>query len=97
MGAFYQLMAVFIGAPWLAAVPGAALLAVWAATGRRLVLAAAAAWLFYLLYEYGMKWRLLCGGECNIRLDLLLLYPALVALSSAAAISAALALVRGRG
>ena len=57
MGAFYRLMAVFIDAPWLAAVPGAALLAVWAGTGRRLVLAAAAAWLLCLPYEYGMKWR----------------------------------------
>jgi hypothetical protein len=36
-----------------------------------------------------MKWRVLCAGECNIRVDLLALYPALVVLSVLAAVSGA--------
>jgi len=35
------------------------------------------AWLFYCLYEFLMKYRILCSGECNIRIDLLLLFPIL--------------------
>ena len=85
-------MAVLIARPWLAAIPGAALLA----SGRRLVLVVAVAWLLYLPHEYGMKWRILCWGECNIRVDLLLLYPALVILSILAAVSALRAFGRTR-
>jgi hypothetical protein len=28
-----------------------------------------------------MKWRVLCSGECNIRVDLLALYPVLAVLA----------------
>jgi hypothetical protein len=31
-----------------------------------------------------MKLRILCSGECNIRVDLLLFYPALLVLSAIA-------------
>jgi hypothetical protein len=89
-------MAVLIARPWLAAIPGAALLALWIWSGRRLVLVVAVAWLLYLPYEYGMKWRILCSGEGNIRVDLLLLYPALVILSILAAVSALRAFGRTR-
>jgi hypothetical protein len=34
-------------------------------------------WLAYSGYEYLMYKRVLCSGECNIRVDLLLIYPAL--------------------
>ena len=81
MGALYRSMAIFIDHPWLAAAPGAALLALWASSRRRVVLVGAVAWLLYLPYEYGMKWRILCSGECNIRVDLLVLYPALAILA----------------
>ena len=97
MDALYRSMAVLIGQPWLAAIPGAALLSLWTRSRRRLVLVAAVAWLLYLPYEYGMKWRILCSGECNIRVDLLLLYPALVILSILAAVSALRAVGRARG
>jgi hypothetical protein len=42
----------------------------------------------HLPYEYAMKLRILCSGECNIRVDLLLLYPALLVLSLAAVVAA---------
>ncbi len=38
-------------------------------------------WRAYFPYELGMKLRILCSGECNIRVDLLLLYPVLLLLS----------------
>lgn len=31
-------------------------------------------WLAYALYEYLMLARVLCSGECNIRIDLLLIF-----------------------
>ena len=35
-------------------------------------------WLVYSLYESGMYLRILCSGECNIRIDLLIIYPLLI-------------------
>jgi hypothetical protein len=48
---------------------------------RGLTLYAAGAWGLYALYELAMHWRWLCSGECNIRVDLLLIYPALALLT----------------
>ncbi len=39
------------------------------------------AWIGYAVYEYLMYARVLCTGECNIRVDLLFIYPALLILS----------------
>jgi hypothetical protein len=44
----------------------------------RFCLASALLWVIYCLYEYGMYLRILCTGECNIRVDLLLIYPLLL-------------------
>ncbi len=38
----------------------------------------ATVWALYAAYEYLMYARVLCAGECNIRVDLLLIYPVLV-------------------
>jgi hypothetical protein len=38
-------------------------------------------WILYSIYEYLMYIRILCTGECNIRIDLLLIYPLLIVLS----------------
>jgi hypothetical protein len=45
---------------------------------------ASALWALYAGYEFLMKFRLLCSGECNIRVDLLVLYPSLLLVSLAA-------------
>jgi hypothetical protein len=45
------------------------------------VLVAALAWVAYFPYEQAMKMRILCSGECNIRVDLLLFYALLALLS----------------
>jgi hypothetical protein len=42
-------------------------------------------WVLYAAYETGMQQRWLCTGECNIRVDLLLIYPMLLLVSIAAA------------
>jgi hypothetical protein len=51
-----------------------------------LVRSVAVAWLIYGVYEYLMLARVLCSGECNIRVDLLIIYPVLLILSVAAII-----------
>lgn len=79
--AFGDLLGVFIQWPWLALVPIAAFGALYARSRASSALAAALAWLGYLSYEYAIKLRWLCSGECNIRVDLLVLYPLLLLVS----------------
>lgn len=79
--------------PLLAAVPGLGFLVLHWTSRRRWALYAGVAWLLYALYELGMRLRWLCTGECNIRVDLLLIYPVLAVLSVAGIVSAA----RSRG
>ena len=81
MDILFRNMAVLIEHPLLAAVPGAVFVALFAVSRKFLVLTAAVAWLAYLPYEYAMKLRLLCSGDCDIRLDLMVLYPALLIIS----------------
>lgn len=51
----------------------------WAYRRGRIVPATGASWLAYALYEIWMQQT--CTGECNIRVDLLLIYPLLLVLS----------------
>jgi len=80
-------MAVFIEYPALAAGIGFVLLVLARHLRRRAAVGAGVAWLLYGLYEFGMKQRWLCSGECNIRVDLLVIYPALLACLLAAGVS----------
>jgi hypothetical protein len=52
-------------------------------------LIAAILWALYAVYESLMKVRVLCSGECNIRIDLLALYPLLAIVSLVALIELA--------
>lgn len=81
MSAFFRIFGILIEWPLLALLPAAALFAVARLRNARLALAAAACWAIYAAYELGIQARLLCSGECNIRVDLLLIYPALFLLS----------------
>jgi hypothetical protein len=85
-------MGIFIEYPLLAAVIGVPLLWLGRATHRGPAVAAGVLWVLYAVYETGMRQRWLCSGECNIRIDLLVIYPALLIVSLAAGIS----LLRGR-
>lgn len=62
--------------------------AVWVQARNRSAAVAAVLWLLYAVYELLMQARVLCSGECNIRVDLLLIYPVLVLFTSIALISA---------
>ena len=80
-------MAIFIEYPLLAFAIGAVLLALGRLARRRVGVGAGIAWLLYGLYEFGMRQRWLCSGECNIRIDLLVIYPLLAIALAVAAIS----------
>lgn len=82
-------MSLFIEWPLLAAVPGVAFLLMYWRSHRRVILWAAVAWLLYAVYELGVRRRILCSGECNIRVDLLVIYPVLLVLSLIAVVSLA--------
>ena len=80
---FLLIMAVLIEFPLLTLVPAVLFLYLFSVSKSRLILVTGLSWLAYVPYEYGMKLRLLCSGECNIRVDLLLIYPLLIVLSLA--------------
>jgi hypothetical protein len=80
-------MAFFIEYPIFAATIGIALVVLGKRAGRGVATGAGSAWLLYGVYEFGIKQRWLCSGECNIRVDLLLIYPVLVIGLVAAGIS----------
>jgi hypothetical protein len=81
-------LAIFVAAPWLALIPAALFGLVYRRTRVRAVLIAAGAWLTYFLYEEAIRRRILCSGECNIRVDLLLFYPVLLVISVVAIVAA---------
>ncbi|MCL5777490.1 hypothetical protein M1105_10895 [Limibaculum sp. FT325] len=81
MDLFYDSMAVFVSLPWLAAVPALGFALLWWRNGGVVVALAALAWALYGLYEGGIYLRLLCTGDCNIRVDLIFAYPPLAALT----------------
>ena len=86
-------MAVFIEYPYLAAVIGLVLIVLGRRNRRGTAAGVGVAWLLYAAYETGMRLRWFCSGECNIRIDLLIIYPALLLGLAAAGIS----LLRGGG
>ena len=67
----------FIQWPLAALVPAGLLGAGFFLRRRSLMAITALLWLGYAIYESLMKARVLCSGECNIRVDLLLLSPVL--------------------
>ena len=92
----YGPFTLFVSHPWLALLPAAMFAALYRASRRGLVGAAAVLWLLYAFYEYAMHRRWLCSGECNIRVDLLLLCPVLWLVSLVAVIAGVIALRRRR-
>jgi len=73
--------AVFILAPIVGLVPTALFLVFYLKLKRWPIFVAALLWGVYTIYEHLMKFRVLCSGECNIRVDLLAIYPLLLAVS----------------
>jgi hypothetical protein len=73
---------VFIPHPFLALLPAAAFLIAAKAIRLKFLFWIAATWGVYSVYEYLMLIRVLCSGECDIRIDLLVIYPAIVLLTA---------------
>ena len=73
----FQTFAIFIQYPLGAFVPAAAFLALYYARRRTGMLIAALCWAGYATLETLNYLRITCSGECNIRVDLLAIYPAL--------------------
>jgi hypothetical protein len=84
---FFRVMAVFIEHPLLAAVIGLLLLALGRSLHRGLAMTAGVMWLMYSVWEFAIKQRWLCRGDCDIRADLILIYPVLLVGSLAAVVS----------
>ncbi len=85
-------MGIFVQWPLLALLPGLLFLGLYRIARRPVIALAGVTWLLYGVYELGMRLRWLCSGECNIRVDLLLIYPVLAAVSLLGLIG----LLRGR-
>ena len=80
----FHLSGMLPGNPWLALIPAILFAVLYLISKSRFVMATGLFWLVYFLYESGMNLRILCSGECNIRIDLLLLHPTLFIFSSVA-------------
>lgn len=89
-------MLTLIGIPLLAALFGLLIVACFKLGHRNLLIATGTLWVAYGIYEYLMQIRVLCSGECNIRVDLLLIYPVLLALTLASLVRSTIALWRRR-
>ena len=81
------MMGIFIQYPWLAALIGLLLVGLGQSRGRRSAVVVGIIWLLYAAYETAMRLRWLCTGECNIRVDLLLIYPLLLATTAVAIVN----------
>jgi hypothetical protein len=80
-------MSLFIEYPVLACGLGVLCLVLYARSRRLSIAVVAMAWLAYAAYETAMRLRWLCTGECNIRVDLLVIYPVLLVISGVAVLS----------
>ena len=87
---------VFIPFPYVALVPAIVFILLFRKTRNLFCLVTGILWLVYGVYEYGMMARILCSGECNIRVDLLLIYPLLLVMTCIAGLAAYLARRRQR-
>lgn len=76
-------MLALIGIALLAILFGLLIVACFKLAHSPLLLATGTLWIGYGVYEYLMQIRVLCSGECNIRVDRLLIYPVLLVLSLA--------------
>lgn len=79
-----NIVAIFVSHPWAVLPVAAGFAGLWAWRRQPLAATAAALWLAYGAYEHLMLTRVLCSGECNIRIDLLVVYPALAVIGLAA-------------
>jgi hypothetical protein len=82
----FRWMGIFAGYPWLVLFPIALFLFIGLGAKARFATAIAFVWMFYGLYEWMMYARILCRGDCDIRMDLIFIYPILLLVSLTALI-----------
>ena len=75
---------IFIAAPYFAFIPALLFGFLYTKTHTKLQLSTTLLWAVYALYESAIKLHILCSDECNIRIDLLLIYPLLLIISTIA-------------
>ncbi|MBZ0218589.1 MAG: hypothetical protein K8F25_18685 [Fimbriimonadaceae bacterium] len=92
----YSYMAVLVSFPVLALIPAIIFLILYRGGKSPVVLLAAIAWGVYALYESLIIYRVICSGECNIRIDLLRIFPTLLGLSALALVMVAIRAWRRR-
>jgi len=71
-----SLLGIFIEEPYLAFVPAMIFGEVFYRKRQYAVGITALLWALYAAWEISIKWT--CPGECNIRVDLLFIYPVLI-------------------
>lgn len=74
-------MTIFTQFPYLAIPIGVLYFWIYQKAKLKIALLTGWCWCFYAVYEALMHFRILCSGECNIRVDLLVLYPVMIFLS----------------
>jgi multisubunit Na+/H+ antiporter MnhG subunit len=79
-----EMGAMFISLPWMAFIVALAFLGLWRWRHGWSAMAACGLWSVYGAYEHLIHARIICSGECNIRVDLLVIYPVLVLASAVA-------------
>lgn len=71
-------MGLFVAYPALTLLMVVGCAGLWLWRRGRAAAVATVSWLVYGVYEGLMKARILCSGDCNIRVDLLVIYPFLI-------------------
>lgn len=72
---------IFIPHPYLALIPAIIFGFIYFKNKNKVVLWSAISWTLYGIYEELNLLRITCTGECNIRIDLFLIYPILIIIS----------------
>lgn len=75
---------VFVMWPGVALAPAIGFYVLYRKKHRNSAALASFVWFAYGFYEFAMHYRLLCSGECNIRIDLLAIVVVLVIVSARA-------------
>ncbi len=84
----------FIPNPLLALIPALILGLLYFKSKNNFTLVTAILWIVYAVYEELHLLRIVCSGECNIRIDLLLIYPVMIVITAIAIILAVKSLMR---
>lgn len=81
---FKMMGALFLPFPLFAIVPALLFGGLFAVRKKPIFLVSSLLWFAYLVYEYSIYLKLICSGDCNIRVDILLIYPLLLVVTIAA-------------